>query len=253
MCLLIAKGFIINIIYILFFVSFWKVSVQIQDSQFPSLTLQLCFSKNILANFRSSWPSLYTLFLWFEDARDRSLHCSYWIYREDRQKLPFEVELQLSRVLTWHDYHTEASVITRVCKRSAQETEAEAQTVRIIFNRCVWDSAPKPRKKVHFHLLALSRSHLRLSETSVLSILCNFTFTQWLSSVVVIWTTQKSLVWGVLGVEAGLARRRACWRWVAPPAVLEACGSTGSVCAHLPWKQLVLRVLSSVGQAASVN
>lgn len=199
------------------------MSVQIQTSQISSLSLQFYFSKNILADFRSSWPSIYTLFLWFEDARDCSLHCRVtgFIEKKNRNYLLGLNFSSVRRMLTWHKEglirvaslaHYKPSVIAHVCNPSTQEMEAreaDSQNHLQLHSEFegTWDSARKPRKKFIFpftsHCLDVQQ---RLNETFlfcfVLSMMCNFTFTHWLSlSVVVFWTTLKSLVWEVLGSE----------------------------------------------------
>lgn len=65
--------------------------------------------------------------------------------------------------------------------------------------------------------------------------MCNFTFIHWLSlSVVVIWTTLKSLVWEVIGTESGLAHVGECVDTeLHPQQSLSHAEAPGGVCAHL--------------------
>lgn len=169
------------------------MSVQIQTSQISSLSLQFYFSKNILANFRSSWPSIYTLFLWFEDSRDCSLHCRVtgFIEKKNRNYLLGLNFSSVKRMLTWHKEglmrvsslaHYKPSVIAHVCSPSTQEMEAreaDSQNHLQLHSEFegTWDSARKPRKKFIFpftsHCLDVQQ---RLNETFLF---CFVLFCQW--------------------------------------------------------------------------
>lgn len=203
------------------------MSVQIQASQISSLSLQFYFSKNILANFRSSWPSIYTLFLWFEDARDCSLHCRVtgFIEKKNRNYLLGLNFSSIRRMLTWHKKglirvaswaHYKPSVVAHVCNPSTQGIEArEADSQNHLqlhsefeASHGTWDCLETKKKKFIFPFTSHCLDVLqRLNEPFcfVLSMMCNFTHCLSLS-VVVFWTTLKSLVWEVLGSESGLAR-----------------------------------------------